>query len=113
VQEGIEVLAVDIARTPFEELEEMGVEAIVANVADHADCDRIAVASADCNYLVNAAGIIRIKPLFEVTEQEWREIMSINAESVFFLCQKVGPKMAAGGCIANLSFASAKVCDDD
>ena len=34
---------------------------------------------------------------------------AVNAESVFFLCQKIGPRLAPGGAIVNLSSSSAKL----
>jgi len=58
---------------------------------------------------VNAAGIIVIKPILEVSVEDWRRIFQVNAESVFFLCQAIGPEMAPGGAIVNLSSSSAKL----
>ena len=61
-----------------------------------------------CDYLVNAAGIIRLTPLAEVTVEEWREVFTVNAEAVFFLLQAIAPTMAPGGAVVNLSSSSAK-----
>lgn len=108
VREGVAVTAVDMAADRLEAMKAPGIETLVANVADPADRARIVEASVGGDYLVNAAGIIRLKPLFDVTEQDWREIMAINAESVFFLTQKIGPTLNAGGSIVNLSSSSAK-----
>lgn len=65
-------------------------------------------AARGCDYLVNAAGIIWLTPLFEVTLDEWREVVTVNPESVFFLLQGVGPTMPPGGAVVNLSSSSAK-----
>jgi NAD(P)-dependent dehydrogenase (short-subunit alcohol dehydrogenase family) len=39
----------------------------------------------------------------------WRDTFRINAESVFFLCQEIGPRLRDGGAIVNLSSSSAKL----
>jgi NAD(P)-dependent dehydrogenase (short-subunit alcohol dehydrogenase family) len=108
-REGVEVLAVDLDAAGLEELAGPGLVTMVANVAEERDRSRIAAAADGIDFLVNAAGIIRIKAIFEVTPQDWREIMSINAESIFFLCQAIGPRMRLGGAIVNLSSSSAKL----
>jgi NAD(P)-dependent dehydrogenase (short-subunit alcohol dehydrogenase family) len=61
------------------------------------------------HYLVNAAGILFVKPILEVTTDDWRRIFRVNAESMFFLVQGIGPTMPAGGSIVNLSSSSAKL----
>jgi NAD(P)-dependent dehydrogenase (short-subunit alcohol dehydrogenase family) len=109
VRQGVEVLAVDLGADRLEKLASPGVVTLVADVADEKDRARIAAAADGVDYLVNAAGIIRIKPIFEVTPQDWRDIMTINAESIFFLCQAIGPRMRPGGAIVNLSSSSAKL----
>ena len=50
-----------------------------------------------------------IKPIFDVTVEDWRRVQTVNAEATFFLCQKIGPRLAAGGAIVNLSSSSAKL----
>jgi NAD(P)-dependent dehydrogenase (short-subunit alcohol dehydrogenase family) len=109
LREGVEVLAVDLAADRLKELAGPGLVAMAANVAEDNDRSRVAAAADGCDFLVNAAGIIRIKPIFEVTLQDWREIMTINAESIFFLCQLIGPRMTPGGAIVNLSSSSSKL----
>jgi NAD(P)-dependent dehydrogenase (short-subunit alcohol dehydrogenase family) len=109
VREGVDVLAVDLAADRLKELGGPGLVTMAANVADADDRSRIAAAAEGFDFLVNAAGIIRIKPIFEVTTQDWREIMAVNAESIFFLCQSLGPRMRPGGAIVNLSSSSAKL----
>ena len=61
------------------------------------------------DYLVNAAAIIRLVPIFETTPNDWRDIFAVNAEAVFFLCQRSARGCAPGGAIVNLSSTSAKV----
>lgn len=103
------VLAVDVNATGLERLRQKGAEVMVADLAQPADRARVIEASRGVHYLVNAAGIIRVRPIFETTVQDWRDIFTINAESVFFLCQGIGPQMPGGGAIVNLSSSSAKL----
>lgn len=108
-RDGVDVLAVDLDAAGLETLAAPGLTTLAANVAAEQDRSRIVAAADGIDYLVNAAGIIRIKPIFEVTPQDWREVMSINAESIFFMCQSIGPRMRPGGAIVNLSSSSAKL----
>ncbi len=107
--EGCEVLAVDV---DGERLDGIAAEGCATRVVDVADPDQrqaLAEAADGFDYLVNSAGIIRIKPILEVTVDDWRQVQTINAESVFFLCQQIGPRLKPGGAIVNLSSSSAKL----
>ena len=106
--EGVDVLAVDIDAT------ELGLSSDrnrtqIADLSDPADRERLVEAADDFDFLVNAAGTIGVKPIWQVTVEDWRRIQTVNAESVFFLCQGVGPKLNPGGAIVNLSSSSAKL----
>lgn len=107
--DGVEVLAVDLAADRLGEIAKAGCTTMIADVGDPKDRARIAAAAKGANYLVNAAGIIGVKPILEITVEDWRTIFQVNAESVFFLCQAIGPAMAPGGAIVNLSSSSAKL----
>jgi NAD(P)-dependent dehydrogenase (short-subunit alcohol dehydrogenase family) len=106
--EGVEVLAVDINCDSLSGFERGGCETIVADITDPAVRDKLADWAEDANYLVNSAGIILIKPIFELTLEDWRRVQAVNAEATFFLCQKIGPRLSPGGAIVNLSSSSAK-----
>jgi len=108
VREGVRVLAVDLD-APKLEVAARGCDTLAADVGDPAGRARVAAAAKGVDYLVNAAGIIRIKPIFEVTVEDWRQVLTVNAESIFFLCQAIGPQMRPGGAIVNLSSSSAKL----
>jgi 2-dehydro-3-deoxy-D-gluconate 5-dehydrogenase len=47
--------------------------------------------------LVNNAGTIRRAPAAELTATDWDDVMSVNADAVFHLCQAAGRLMLAQG----------------
>ena len=55
--------------------------------------------------LVNNAGIIRRAPAAEHTATDWDEVMTVNVDAVFHLCQAAGRVMLAqgGGKIINIA----------
>jgi NAD(P)-dependent dehydrogenase (short-subunit alcohol dehydrogenase family) len=109
VAEGVDVLAVDVDGERLHETVSDGCEFLVADVADPSHRAKVAAAASGFDYLVNAAGILRVKPIFEVTIEDWREVQTVNVESVFFLCQQVGARLNPGGAVVNLSSSSAKL----
>jgi len=108
-REGARVLAIDINEAGLLDAEEFGCEIMALDVTDPAQRERLSAAAVGVDYLVNAAGIIQLKSIFEVTIEDWRRIFTVNAESVFFLCQSIGPRMRPGGAIVNFSSSSAKL----
>ena len=61
--------------------------------------------------LVNNAGIAGVtKPLWELTPQEWREVIEINLLGVFHCCRAVVPKMLPNkyGRIVNIASIAGK-----
>ena len=104
--EGIDVLAVDVNADGMAHLD---CEQLVADLGDPDDRARVAAKADGVDYLVNAAAIIQFKPIFEFTVEDWRRVFQVNAESTFFLCQTIGPKMRPGGAIVNFSSTSAKL----
>lgn len=108
-REGVEVLAVDINREGLGDLEKAGCETLEADITDPQARARLADWAEGANYLVNCAGVILIKSIFELTIEDWRRVQGVNAEATFFLCQKIGPRLTPGGAIVNLSSSSAKL----
>ena len=108
-REGVEVLAVDIDRDGLGRCEVDGCEILEADITDPEARAKVADWAEGANYLVNSAGVILIKPIFELTIEDWRRVQAINAEATFFLCQKIGPRLTPGGAIVNLSSSSAKL----
>jgi NAD(P)-dependent dehydrogenase (short-subunit alcohol dehydrogenase family) len=109
LREGVRVLAVDIDGDRLASLKSADCETLVADVSDSQARAVIASWADGAHYLVNSAGIILVKSIFEVSVEDWRRVQTINAEATFFLCQAIGPRLAAGGAIVNLSSSSAKL----
>lgn len=107
--EGHDVLAVDVNEAGMQDLSAEGCSTMTADLADPDQRTGVATEAAGCSALVNSAGAIFTKDLLAVTVEEWRRLFAINAESVFFLCQQVGPTMPSGSAIVNLSSSSAKL----
>ena len=107
-REGVRVLAVDVNPAGLSELRGEAIETLAVDITDPKHRETIGEWADGAHYLVNSAGVILIKPIFEITVEEWRRVQTVNAEATFFLCQKIGPKLAAGGAIVNLSSSSAK-----
>ncbi|MEU7867811.1 SDR family oxidoreductase [Dactylosporangium sp. NPDC049140] len=55
--------------------------------------------------LVNNAGIIRRSPSAEMSGPDWDDVLTVNLDAVFHLCQAAGRKMlaAGGGRIVNVA----------
>ena len=109
LREGIGVLAADVDERRLKSVAALGCDVFVADLADDAQRAELAAAAQGFDYLVNAAGILFVKSIFEVTVQDWRKIQTVNAESVFFLCQQIGSRLNPGGAVVNLSSSSAKL----
>lgn len=109
LRDGARVLAVDVKADGLADIAGSDCETLVGDVTDPSVRAEIADWADGADYLVNCAGIIVIKPIFELTVEDWRRAQTVNAEATFFLCQKVGPRLARGGAIVNLSSSSAKL----
>ena len=109
LRENVDVLALDINAGSLEDLKGPHCELLVGDVSDATFRARVADWADGAHYLVNSAGVIVIKPIFEVTVEDWRRVQTINADATFFLCQKIGPRLQPGGSIVNLSSSSAKL----
>ena len=107
--EGASVLAVDVNEAGMAPLSGAGAETLVASVAEPADRDRVAEAAGAFDYLVNSAGVLFVKPIWDVTLDEWRNLYAVNVEGTFFIIQRLGRQMRRGGAVLNLSSSSAKL----
>ena len=59
--------------------------------------NRVIEAFGKIDILINSQGTQVRKPAFEMTEQDWDGLMSVNLKSVFFSCQTVGREMTKQG----------------
>jgi NAD(P)-dependent dehydrogenase (short-subunit alcohol dehydrogenase family) len=109
LREGASVIAADINEAGLAPVVAAGATPFVGNLAVDTDRDRLVEAGQGVDYLVNAAGIIRLKPILEFTVQDLREIYAINVEGTWDLCSRIGRTMPSGGAIVNLSSSSAKL----
>lgn len=58
--------------------------------------------------LVNNAGVAHVKPLEELTLEEWQETLAVNVTAPFLLTKKLYPVMTEGSTIVNLLSVAAR-----
>jgi NAD(P)-dependent dehydrogenase (short-subunit alcohol dehydrogenase family) len=60
--------------------------------------------------LVNAAGVLQLGTIREVSEDDWDRVVGINLKSVFLMCRAFIPRMASGGggAVVNLGSISGR-----
>ena len=61
--------------------------------------------------LVNNAGVQIEKTIVETTDQDWDDLMGVNAKAVFMLCRNLIPVMSKSGSIINIGSISASTAD--
>ncbi len=89
--------------------------AVACDVGDRDSAFRMAEQTVrslgDIDLLVNNAGIIRLGPLVEFPERDWRDLFRVNVDGVFFCCQAVVPRMVARwrGSIVNIASWNGKL----
>jgi NAD(P)-dependent dehydrogenase (short-subunit alcohol dehydrogenase family) len=120
-KEGFAVAVVDVVRDRAESIAKeirMGsgqAEPIVCDVGDRAQVfqmvEKVTQTLGEVDLLVNNAGIIRLAPLADISEQHWREIFRVNVDGLLFCCQGVLPGMTARqkGNIVNISSWNGKL----
>jgi NAD(P)-dependent dehydrogenase (short-subunit alcohol dehydrogenase family) len=106
-REGAKVVVVDIDRSHGEQtvaaIAAEGNEASFAgaDVSSEVDVKRVieyAVARwKKIDILFNNAGVVLVKPLEEMTGEEWDRVMSINVKAAFFAIKHSVPHMRRGG----------------
>jgi NAD(P)-dependent dehydrogenase (short-subunit alcohol dehydrogenase family) len=109
LREGASVVAADRNEAGLATVVEAGATPFVGDLAVDVVRDRLVEVGAGVDLLVNAAGIIRLKPILEVTAQDIRDIYAINVEATWDLVSRIGRAMPRGGAIVNLSSSSAKL----
>ena len=110
IADGASVVAVDINDAGLEPVRAAGGTALVADISSHAGRALVieAANAEPTDYLVNAAGILGLKPIWDVTEDDFHRVVAVNLESVWFLSRDVGKVLREGGAIVNFSSPSAR-----
>lgn len=104
---GSEVVAVDRNAEGLASLS--GMQTVCVDLADDAERAELIAAFQRATYLVNAAGMMRMKNIFDFTAQDIRDIYAVNVEAVWELTSGFGRHMPSGGAIVNLSSVSARL----
>jgi meso-butanediol dehydrogenase/(S,S)-butanediol dehydrogenase/diacetyl reductase len=80
---------------------DLGQVAVRADVTRRADIERMVDEPYQrfgrLDVLFNNAGVIRVQPMLEVTEDEWDRVMAVNLRAVFFVLQAVSRRMRDQG----------------
>ena len=89
--------------------------AFAADVRDreqiHAARDGALEALGAIRYLVNNAGLVRMSPLDDLSEDEWDLVVDTNLKGMYLVTQAVAPAIgeAGGGAIVNMSTIESEV----
>jgi meso-butanediol dehydrogenase/(S,S)-butanediol dehydrogenase/diacetyl reductase len=110
LEEGARVVALDRDRAALNHLRsELALTGVLC--ADVADADDVARAFAELDMLlggidvlINNAGISLRHAFVDISAQEWRKVMDVNLNGVFFVAQQAARRMLAGdgGAILNM-----------
>lgn len=111
VGEGARVFGVDIDAAALDDVAAEAGDAFVGRVADLAEpqqcrdvVDACVAESGRLDVLGNIAGIAASSMFTDVTVEQYRRIMAVNAEACFFLCQAAVPHLLeTSGNIVNLA----------
>jgi NAD(P)-dependent dehydrogenase (short-subunit alcohol dehydrogenase family) len=106
---GAAVVAADMNEPGLASVVESGATPFVGDLASDDDRDRLVELGVGVDYLVNAAGIIRLKPILDFTVADLRDIYAVNVEATWDLVSRIGRTIPPGGAIVNLSSSSAKL----
>jgi 3-oxoacyl-[acyl-carrier protein] reductase len=117
IDKGIRVVMTDMDQRKLDELAAQlgnGTVAVACNLTDPADVERayarIVEQVGDVDILVNNAGILSNNKTEATSPEEWRRVMDINVNGVFYLTRVVVPgmKKKGWGRIVNTSSVAAK-----
>lgn len=70
---------------------------IAADLTDAAAIDRVASEAGVLHGLVNCAGIYPVRPVLELTAEEWDRVLALNLRTPFLLTTAVARSMIAAG----------------
>ena len=110
-ERGHTVLATDLRESSLAPVADAGARIVTTDLSEPDGRARLLAALDDGpapTGLVNAAGRLIVRPIAEVSVDDFRSVFATNAESTFFLCQAMDARMREGGSIVNFSSPSAK-----
>jgi NAD(P)-dependent dehydrogenase (short-subunit alcohol dehydrogenase family) len=100
--------AAELATREYADAANIG--AVEADVTASADVRRLAAETIErfggIDVLVNNAGVLRVGPSLEISEEEWNLVLSSNLTSAFFCSQAVLPHMIEKGSGAIINITS-------
>jgi NAD(P)-dependent dehydrogenase (short-subunit alcohol dehydrogenase family) len=108
LEAGARVLAVDRDEAGLRTVAERGAEPLVADVTTAAGRGAIVAAAGRPAQLVNAAGVIRLSAIADVSEDDWDAIFAVNLRAVFFLLQALEDVLPPGAAVVNLASIAGK-----
>jgi len=95
--------SVEAAEAVADEVRALGVNAamIQADISDSADATRLVDAAASqmgrLDFVVLNAAIRRQKPIAEITDQDWREVLGVALDGAFFVSRAAVPHLRKAG----------------
>jgi NAD(P)-dependent dehydrogenase (short-subunit alcohol dehydrogenase family) len=107
-ERGTEVVAVDVNEAGLADAKDAGAEILAIDITSPEGRARLHEVAGEIDGLVNAAGIIRIIPVPDITDETWDPILNVNVKATFYLARDFGMKMPEGSGIVNLSSVAGK-----
>lgn len=104
--DGVAVVAVDRDESGLASLH--ATQAFVCDLRSEDDRARLVGELGHVDYLVNAAGVIRLAPLEDVTPDDWDVVLEVNAKAVFFLTQALAARLGSGSAVVNIASTAGK-----
>jgi 3-oxoacyl-[acyl-carrier protein] reductase len=84
---------------------------VVYDAACPEDADRAIGKCGDAfggvDFLIPAAGIYRDTALADMSDEQWRETISVNLDGIFYICRRAIPVLRSGGAIVNITSIAA------
>jgi NAD(P)-dependent dehydrogenase (short-subunit alcohol dehydrogenase family) len=107
---GATVVLADIAAASTAGLERA--EGVVCDVREESQVERLVQGAVErhgrLDVMVAAAGIATVRPLAQMTLEEWRSVLAVDLDGVFLCTKHAGIAMAAGGGGSIINVASIK-----
>ena len=99
---GCEVVIIGSSARVYESAEKLGCKAVQADLAlkeenYRAFNESLALLGGDLDILVNCAGVIHRHPAEQFPYEDWENVLDVNLNSVFLLCQEAGKIMIEKG----------------